>query len=163
MHCLSMGDDTTCGCLCAFRACFPACRDGATPLLLPYSAEDHATIAAAAAAAAASSSADSSRSSSSKGTGRAWLSSSRRKQQEEQQRQRELQEQQRRQQQQHLQRQVLQQKQQELYAAAVTVEPSELRLMQANHFMPPDSVLELSEFGLPRDSETLDFYNWLLS
>jgi hypothetical protein len=29
--------------------------------------------------------------------------------------------------------------------------------------MPPDSVLEQSEFMLPRDSDTLDLYNSLLS
>lgn len=70
-----------------------------------------------------------------------------------------MQEQQRQQMQQRLQ----EQKQQELYAAAVEVQPSDLGLMLANHFMPPDSVLELSEFSLPRDADTLDFYNWLLS
>lgn len=135
-----------------------ACREGATPLLLPYSAEDHATIAAAAGAAALNSPSDSSSSSSS---GRSWFGSSK-KHQEDQQRQQELQAQQRQQQQQ-LQKQLQEQKQQELYTAAIAVDASELRLNQANHFMPPDSVLELSGFSLPRDPETLDFYNWLLS
>lgn len=100
-------------------------------------------------------------SSSSSGHGRSWFGSSR-KQQEDQQRQHELQDQQWQQQQQ-LQRQLQQQKQQELFGAAVAVDAADLRLMQANHFMPPDSVLELSEFSLPRNSKTLDFYNWLLS
>lgn len=140
-------------------ACTQCCREGATPLLLPYSAEDHATLAAAAGAAASSTSAAASSTSSSR---RGWLSGSKKKQQEEQQRQHELREQQAAQQQ-ALQQALQRQKQQELYAAAVAVDASELRLMQANHFMPPDSVLELSEFSLPRDTDTLDFYNWLLS
>jgi len=134
------------------------CRDGATPLLLPYSAEDHATIATAAAAASPISSSTASSSSDSRPR---WLRN--RKQQDEQQRQQEVHEQQRQQQQQQLQQQLREQKQQELYAAAVAIDAAELRLMQANHFMPPESVLELSEFSLPLESDTLDFYNWLLS
>jgi hypothetical protein len=67
------------------------------------------------------------------------------------------------QQQRQLQKQLQEQKQQELYAAALAVDTSGLRLMQSNQFMPPDSVLELSEFSLPQDVDTLDFYNWLLS
>jgi hypothetical protein len=53
--------------------------------------------------------------------------------------------------------------QRRLYDAAVGAAPAALQLAQANHFMPPDSVLEQSEFMLPRDSDTLDLYNSLLS
>lgn len=146
-----------CQCFLTVSCCAAFARDGATPLLLPYSAEDHATIAIAAAAAeaAASSSAGAGTSSSS---GRSWFGGSRKQQQQDTQQEHGLQEQQRQLMQQRLQ----EQKQQELYTAAVEVPPSDLRLSLANHFMPPDSVLELSEFSLPHDADTLDFYNWLL-
>jgi hypothetical protein len=47
--------------------------------------------------------------------------------------------------------------------SAAQLSVADLRLSQDNTFLPPDAVLQLSEFMLPVDSKTLDFYRWLLS
>jgi hypothetical protein len=50
-----------------------------------------------------------------------------------------------------------------MFDAAAQLTSAELRLGQDNQFLPPEAVLQLSEFMLPVDSKTLDFYRWLLS
>eukprot|EP00878_Enallax_costatus_P040752 GHUV01047116.1.p1 GENE.GHUV01047116.1~~GHUV01047116.1.p1 ORF type:complete len:269 (+),score=63.83 GHUV01047116.1:54-860(+) len=55
------------------------------------------------------------------------------------------------------------QQQQQLYAATSNLTAADLQLTQKEQYMPREGVLQLSEFMLPVDSQTLDFYRWLLS
>jgi hypothetical protein len=56
-----------------------------------------------------------------------------------------------------------QRQQQQMFDAAAQLSAADLRLGQDNQFLPPEAVLQLSEFMLPVDSKTLDVYRWLLS
>lgn len=146
--------------VCQPCAAATACRAGATPLLLPSSVRELAADTAA--ALNTSQAAASNQMSSNDSRGSAWRGPFKRRESQQLQQQHQSQ-----QQQQHnleqMQTHILHSKQRELYAAAVEVATGDLQLTQSNHFMPPDSVLQLSEFTLPQSSSTLDFYNWLLS
>lgn len=126
------------------------CRSGASPVLLPSTPVEYKPVATAA---ASSSAADGSSSSS-----KSRWQRQRQQQKDQRQQQAELLEQQRRH---HLEQQ--QQQQQHVVEAAASLSAADLRLGQGNQFLPPDCVLQLSEFMLPQDSKSLDFYRWLLS
>lgn len=49
------------------------------------------------------------------------------------------------------------------HGAATAANSAELHLSQQGNFLPPDSVLRLSEFIMPQDTDTLELYSWLLS
>uniref|UniRef100_A0A383VEJ6 Uncharacterized protein n=1 Tax=Tetradesmus obliquus TaxID=3088 RepID=A0A383VEJ6_TETOB len=129
-------------------------KSGASPILLPNAHVEHkpAALAAAAATAAAAGASEASSSSSSKK--HKW-------QRGGQQQQRLQQEQQLLGRLQQLQQQ--QRQQQQMFESAAQLSLADLRLGQDNSFLPPEVVLQLSEFMLPVDSSTLDFYRWLLS
>jgi hypothetical protein len=142
-------------CCCCF--CCYCCRSGASPILLPNAHVEHKPAAAAAAVAAATAAAAAAAEANSSSKKHKWQ----RGQQQQQQQQRSQQEQRLLDRLQQLQQQ--QRQQQQMFDAAGQLTSAELRLGQDNQFLPPEAVLQLSEFMLPVDSKTLDFYRLLLS